>query len=255
MTARIIGVLVLGGTAAAKQLATTLSKLGFGVIYSIAGLVRQTVLDCEVRVGGFSHGHDAVHGASGMARFIEARGIRLLIDATHPYATQISANAARAAQHCNIRCWRVTRAGFSEHQKGVHQSHACMQSLIGAIQHLRRPLFATGKSQLQFVAQQPPQQHWIIRTAVTLESSQRYTIVPGIGPFCYADEVALMRAYRIDGLVAKDGGSPGVLAKFRAAHDLGLPVYILRRPQLAAVDLEFTTVHALITAIGAISDL
>ena len=78
-------ILLLGGTAEALRLAR---RLGPESIYSLAGLGRvPDDLPCEVRVGGFG-------GAEGLAAFIREQGIELLLDLTHPYAAQISANAA-----------------------------------------------------------------------------------------------------------------------------------------------------------------
>ena len=75
-------------------------------IYSLAGLGRVPQdLPCQVRVGGYG-------GAEGLARFISEAGIQLLVDATHPYAAQISANAARAAQLAAIPCWALRRPGW-----------------------------------------------------------------------------------------------------------------------------------------------
>jgi len=87
-------ILLLGGVTEALAIART---LGPQHIYSLAGVGRvPSDLRCQVRVGGYG-------GAEGLAQFIADEGVDLLLDATHPYAAQISANAARAAHHAPPR--------------------------------------------------------------------------------------------------------------------------------------------------------
>ena len=94
--------LLLGGTGDALQIAR---QLGRQHVYSLAGLGRvPDGLACEVRVGGFG-------GSEGLARFIESEGIALVIDATHPYAAQMSVNAAVACREASVPCWALRRAG------------------------------------------------------------------------------------------------------------------------------------------------
>jgi precorrin-6A/cobalt-precorrin-6A reductase len=96
-------ILLLGGTTEALRLARRLSP---AAVYSLAGLGRvPDDLPCQVRVGGFG-------GAEGLAQFIREQGIELLLDLTHPYAAQISANAARAAELSGVTCWALRRPGW-----------------------------------------------------------------------------------------------------------------------------------------------
>ena len=100
MSARL---LLLGGTTEALRLAR---RLGPETVYSLAGLGRvPDDLACRVRVGGFG-------GAEGLAAFIASEGIELLLDLTHPYAAQISHNAARAAEIADVPCWSLRRPGW-----------------------------------------------------------------------------------------------------------------------------------------------
>ena len=248
MTSTTAPVLILGGIAEARQLAATLTDRGVAVIYSIAGLVRKPQLDCEVRVGGYSY--DDIDGGTGLAEFIESKKIRLLIDATHPYAAQISKNAVNAAKQARIPCWRLLRDGFSSEQIGDHQRFGDMEDLIQQIAHLKRPLFTTGKSQLEYLPRRQAHQHWFIRSAVELTDGDGYTVVQNIGPFTYDIELELMQSKLIDGLICKDGGSAGVAEKFRAARQLSIPVYVLARPELVKADREFTRLEQLIAAVS-----
>src|SRR4051794_4480998 len=93
-------VLLLGGTGDALKIAR---ELGPSHVYSLAGLGKvPDDLCCAVRVGGFG-------GAQGMARYIESEGIGLVLDATHPYAARISANAVDACRTARVPCWALRR--------------------------------------------------------------------------------------------------------------------------------------------------
>ena len=88
-------VLMLGGTGDAAQLVAQASALpGIEVITSLAGRVRQPMTPAgRVRIGGFG-------GTEGLISYIREQHIDLLIDATHPFAAQMSHHAATAALAC-----------------------------------------------------------------------------------------------------------------------------------------------------------
>ncbi len=102
-----MNILILGGIAESNQLAQHLIDDEHSVIYSIVGLVRHPDLPCEIHVGGFSN--DNQDGVNGLAGYCQNQAISLLIDATHPFADEISANAVSAAAKVNIPCWRFSR--------------------------------------------------------------------------------------------------------------------------------------------------
>ncbi len=96
-------ILLLGGTGDALKMAR---RLGANDVYSLAGLGKIAEgLFCHVRVGGFG-------GADGLARYVEAERIELIVDATHPYAAQISANAALASALTGVECWALRRPAW-----------------------------------------------------------------------------------------------------------------------------------------------
>ncbi len=59
----------------------------------------------KTRVGSFG-------GEAGLIRFLQEQHIDLLIDGTHPFAAQISLNAARAANYCNIPWLHLVRPAW-----------------------------------------------------------------------------------------------------------------------------------------------
>lgn len=242
-----MSILLLGGIAEARALAEALVARRITVVYSIAGLVRRPQLDCEVRVGGFSD--DAHDGVEGMAWFVRRRNIGLIVDATHPYAARISHNAARAAERAGVACWRYDRPGWDEEIR-ASRLFGGWDDLMPMLRESRRPFFTLGRSALDGVHRRWPGQHWIVRTATTAAAVANTTIIQGIGPFDDDRERALMRVHGVDALITKNGGSRSGAAKLRAAADLGIPVYVQRRPALAPVERSFDRVDELLAALG-----
>lgn len=240
-------ILVLGGIAESRILAEALTARRFTVVYSIAGLVRRPRLACEVRVGGFSDGrHD---GIEGMVRFIHKRGIDRILDATHPYAARISSNAVQAAGRAGISCWRYQRPEWKEEIRNS-QLFDDWDDLIPMLRGSRRPFFTLGSSALDGIPRRLPDQHWILRAAVSAAPVENTTIVQGIGPFEYDHERAFMADQGVDALITKNSGSSAGVAKLHAARDLDIPVYVQRRPALAAAEQCFDHIDDLLNALG-----
>ncbi|MGK0500596.1 MAG: precorrin-6A/cobalt-precorrin-6A reductase, partial [Oceanicoccus sp.] len=100
-----MNLLILGGTADGRKLATSLHQQGVSVIYSVAGLVRMPDVDCQVVSGGFSQ-------FGGLISYIKQQSITAILDVTHPYAQIMSATAVDVAKACDIPCWRFHRAAW-----------------------------------------------------------------------------------------------------------------------------------------------
>lgn len=240
-------ILILGGVAEAKILATALSP-HHTVTYSIAGLVRTPSLPCRIRSGGF---HTADHdGAEGLAIYCQAEHIDLLLDATHPYAVEISAHAATAATATAIPCWRLQRPGWRRADYPNWHPYRDWADLARQLHAYHRPFFSIGAAALDWVAARPPHQCWVVRSARPFAPPAGVIPIHAIGPFAYADEHRLLRAHRIDALISKDSGCTRVIHKLAAARDLAIPAFIQTRPRLAAVAREFTHINALVAAVN-----
>ena len=236
--------LLLGGVADALAIART---LGPQHIYSLAGVGRvPTDLTCEVRVGGYG-------GAEGLARFIAEQGINLLLDATHPYAAQISRNATRAAQLSGIPCWALRRPAWQAGPDDDWREVSDWAGLIRALAPFHRPLFTLGREPLQHLAEIPAHQFWTLRalenTLRDLPDHPRCEVLGARGPFLLDDERALFMQRSIDVLISKNSGGSATEAKLEVARELKVPVVILKRPQLPEVDREFGSVEALLNAL------
>ncbi len=226
-------ILILGGTTEARQAAERLATvLELDVMLSLAGRtgnpVRQPV---PVRVGGFG-------GADGLARHLAEQRIDLLIDATHPYAARISANAAEAAQQAGVAILALRRPGW-EQREG--DSWMFADDVAGAVRTLgsrpRRVFLSIGRQEVGIFAA-APQHFYLVRSVDPVDPplavpDARYILARG--PFAEEAERALLAENRIDAVVSKDGGGAASYGKIAAARALGIEVIMIRRPELPQV--------------------
>ncbi|WP_426134756.1 cobalt-precorrin-6A reductase [Pseudomonas sp. PWP3-1b2] len=233
-------ILLLGGVTEALTIART---LGPEHVYSLAGVGRvPTDLTCQVRVGGYG-------GAEGLAHFVREENISLILDATHPYAAQISGNAAQAARLCEVPCWALRRPAWQPQVGDDWREVRDWAELIEALKPFKRPLLTLGREPLQHLDEIPPEQFWTLRALEVYPGNERCEVIGARGPFLIEDERALFERRRIDVLISKNSGSTATEPKLEVARERGVPVLVLKRPVLAAVDREFTSVAAVLQAI------
>ena len=234
-------ILLLGGVTEALAIART---LGPEHVYSLAGVGRvPTDLHCEVRVGGYG-------GAEGLAQYIQEQGIDLLVDATHPYAAQISQNADRAAQLSAIPCWALRRPAWQPQAGNDWREVADWAELVEALKPFQRPLFTLGREPLAHVHEIPESQFWTLRALDVYPGNARCEVIGARGPFVLDDERRLFADRNIDVLISKNSGSSATEPKLQVARERGIPVLVLKRPELPKVAREFYTPHALISALS-----
>ncbi len=233
-------ILILGGTTEARLLAERLAgRADLDVTLSLAGRTaspaRQGV---PVRSGGFG-------GAAGLADYLVNERIDALIDATHPYASVISANAAMAAHTTGVAFVALRRPPWTavagDRWTEVSDVGAAVRTLGQAP---RRAFLALGRNELApFVG--APQHHYLIRSVDPVDPPlpvPHVSYVTGRGPFSEADDRALMTAHRIEVVIAKNSGGAATYGKIAAARALGIGVIMLRRPP-APVTPAVETVH------------
>ncbi|MEB2543650.1 cobalt-precorrin-6A reductase [Burkholderia cenocepacia] len=237
MSARI---LLLGGTGDALKIARA---LGPHHVYSLAGLGKTPDdLRCDVRVGGFG-------GAAGLTAYLRDAGIGLVIDATHPYAAQISANAAAATRDAGVPLWAVRRAPWTPQPGDDWRMVDDWAGIEAALAPFRRPLFTLGREPLAHLDAIPPHQFWLVRCLDAHPGNARAQVVAARGPFTLDGERALFALAGIDVVVSKNSGGAATEAKLDVARERGLPVVMLRRPPLPDADRAFDSVRALIDAL------
>lgn len=238
MTARI---LLLGGVTEALAMAR---RLGPQHVYSLAGIGRVPQgLQCQVRVGGYG-------GVEGLTRYLREAGITLLIDATHPYAAQISRNAASAARNAGIPCWALRRPAWQAQAGDDWREVEDWAGLIEALKPFRRPLFTLGREPLQHLDEIPPEQFWTLRALEACRGNERCEVIGARGPFHIEDERALFQSRHIDVLISKNSGSVATEPKLEVARELGVPMLVLKRPTLPEVDQAFDSLADLATALA-----
>lgn len=236
-------ILLLGGTGDALRVARQLRPEHF---YSLAGVGTLPVgLDCQLRVGGFG-------GVEGQAAFIAEQGIDLVVDATHPYAAQISRHAAQAAALVGVPCWALRRAAWQPSATDNWLEYDDWASLVAALAPYRRPFFTLGREPLAHLDEIPDHQYWTIRCLQAQAPTARAEIMVDRGPFALDAERALFHRLQTDVLVSKNSGGGSTEPKLQVARELGLPVLMSRRPVLPPVDQQFNTVDSLIEALQAI---
>lgn len=234
-------ILLLGGITEALAIAR---RLGPEHVYSLAGIGRVPQdLACQVRVGGYG-------GAQGLANYLREAGIGLLIDATHPYAAQISRNAGEAARSVGIPCWALRRPAWQAQPGDDWREVAGWPALIDALAGFRRPLFTLGREPLLHLHEIPPHQFWTLRALEASPGNDRCEVIAARGPFHLDDERALFARRQVDVLVSKNSGSVATEPKLEVARELGVPVLVLKRPVLVEVDREFADTSSLLEALN-----
>jgi precorrin-6A/cobalt-precorrin-6A reductase len=221
-------VLILGGTGEGAALARRLAgDPRFEVVSSLAGATRRPApLAGRVSIGGFG-------GAEGLADFLRAERIDRLIDATHPFAARISANAAEAAAIAGVPLLRLARPPWralpGDRWIEVADAAAAAARLPGLA---RRAFLSLGRKELAAFAKL--EETWFLVRLIEAPASplplMHYELVLGRGPFAVAAEVALLRTHGVEALVTKNSGGDATYAKIVAARRLALPVLILSRP-------------------------
>jgi precorrin-6A/cobalt-precorrin-6A reductase len=227
-------VLVLGGTAEGRELATRLNAQGRPVISSLAGRICAPRLPPGVvRVGGFG-------GFDGLVNYLDAQHISAVVDATHPFAVRISANAATACARTGTPFLMLHRAPWipvdGDRWSSVPDLGSAAAWLTGVAPR-SAVLLTLGRQGIGAFAALP-HRFWL-RAVEPPDGAlpARCELILERGPFTVDDELALLRRLAVDLLVTKNSGGPMTVAKLTAARRLNLPVLMIERPPLPA-DVE-----------------
>ena len=179
-----------------------------------------------MRIGGFG-------GAQGLKAFLAAERITHVIDATHPFATRMSANAREACSAAAVPLMRFARPGWSSRAdaSGWHWAQGLDEARELAEGLGERPFVTTGRQTLPAFAGWADREV-LVRVVEPLSEAppQRWTVIRDRGPYVLEAELALLREYRVDVLLTKDSGGSYTSAKLDACAQLGIPLVVLRRP-------------------------
>ncbi len=222
--------LILGGTGDAVKLASqTVDIPGLETITSLAGRTNQpSAVASAVRVGGFG-------GETGLVEYLQAMNIDFVIDATHPFAAQISWNAAQAAKTVGIPLLMIVRPAWERISLDDWIEVESIQAAVAAIPATVERIFLTiGRQQLAPFATLTDR--WCLMRSIDPPSPDT-PLPPGKmlldrGPFSLAQERQLLTEYRIGAIVSKNSGGDATYAKIIAARELGIPVVMIQRPMM-----------------------
>ena len=221
-------ILILGGTTEARQLAGALAaRDGLAVTLSLAGRTASPrAQGVQTRVGGFG-------GAEGLARHMREEKIGLLIDATHPYADKMSANALRAAGQTGLPFLALRRAPWTKRPGDDWIEVGTITEAAKALgAKPARVFLAVGRKDIT-PFETAPQHAYLVRSVdpiVPPLAVPNAIYVTARGPFGEADERALLERHRIEIVVSKNSGGEATYGKIAAARALGIPVVMVRRP-------------------------
>lgn len=227
--------LILGGTGDAIELAARAAELAnVEVIASLAGRTHQPVVSSETtRIGGFG-------GVLGLVNYIKEQHIDVLVDATHPFAAQISFNAAAAAAAVSIPHLMWIRPAW----KPVVNNDSCVlqdtwievesnKAAAAVLPGIAQRIFLTiGRQELTVFADL--QDLWFLMRMIDPPIANM-PIPPGKlllerAPFSLDQERSLLQRYEIGAIVSKNSGGDATYAKIIAARELRIPVVMVKRP-------------------------
>ena len=238
--------LILGGTAEAAELAARLAGDDrLETVTSLAGLTRLPNVGAgRVRRGGFG-------GPDGLAAFLKDERYDALVDATHPFAAQIAAHAAEAAEKAGVPRVKLLRPPFERTPQDRFFPVSNMRAAAAALPEGARVFLAAGRREIaEFSARKDL---WclvrMIEPPAAGEVMPNGELILGRPPSDPATEIELLAQHRIGWIVSKDsGGQAG--AKIIAARRLGLPVLLVERPAppagptVATVDAAIAWIEA-----------
>lgn len=226
-------ILILGGTTEARELAGCIATdPRFDTTLSLAGrTLDPKPQPVPIRIGGFG-------GAAGLAGYLREETVDLLIDATHPFATQISANAVEASRIAGVEAFRLCRPAWEKRSEDRWTSvHSIADAVAALPEQPARVFLAIGRQEAGAFSARP-HHAYLIRSVDPVSPpldvpDARYTL--DCGPFDEAREEALLRQERIALIVAKNSGGSATYGKIAAARNLRIPVVMVERKQASGM--------------------
>jgi len=235
-------VLLLGGTTEARRLAEAIAgRTDVAATLSLAGRTqRPLVAGLPTRHGGFG-------GVAGLTAYLRDEAIEAVVDATHPFAAQMSQHAVAACRDAGVALARLERAPWTPGPADRWIRVADLAGAATALANCGEHVLLTVGSHSLAPFEGVTGKTWLVRSIDAPDpppAFARWTLVQSRGPFEVADEIELMRAHAIEVVVSKNSGAAATRAKIDAARALGLPVVMVERPAVAVPDAHFHTVDA-----------
>jgi precorrin-6A/cobalt-precorrin-6A reductase len=222
-------VLVLGGTMESRELAGRLAaRSNIDVVLSLAGRTREPIgYPVPLRIGGFG-------GVRGLIDYINERNIDLMIDATHPFAEQMSRHAALAASETNVPFFALSRPAWRKLEGDRWTEAGSIAEAVGKLGEKQRRVFvALGRQEVEALAD-APHHAYLVRSVDPIDPPLDLPDVRYIcqrGPFQLAAERKLLKGAKIEVVLAKNSGGDASYPKIAAARELGIEVVLVKRPR------------------------
>lgn len=220
--------LILGGIADASLLAAEIARAGIDAVYSYGGRTRAPAdQPLPTRIGGFG-------GVSGLADYVRREGITHVIDATHPFAAEMSRNAVEACSETGTPLIALERAPWTEASGDKWIEVGDVNAAVAALPEApARAFLAIGRQHIAPFAARP-QHAYTLRFVDPPEVPLPFSadMIVSRGPFRLDSELEMLRTRGIAWIVARNSGGDGARAKIDAARILGLPVIMISRPRL-----------------------
>ena len=218
------------------------SRADLDIVLSLAGRTADPAPQpVPVRSGGFG-------GAEGLARYLREEAIGLLIDATHPFAARISANAAEAAAQCDVTAFALRRPAWVPVEGDDWLSvHSVSQAIAALGAKPLRVFLATGRQEAHQANAAPQHYYWVrsVDPVEPLLTVPHVSYIHSRGPFRLADELDMLQKHQIEVVVTKNSGGEATYAKIEAARLLGIKVIMIERAEAAGLPVVETVEAAL----------
>lgn len=236
---------MLAGTTEARRLAQRFEHKNVQLLASLAGVTTSARhYACETRVGGFG-------GVGGLVDLIDEKHVVALVDATHPYAARISANAREAAAIRSLPYLALMRPEWPA--VGQWHVHASVDDAVTDLPRGAVALVTTGRESLPALRNRPDVR-FVLRSIEPLEAVPDHVLsLIARPPFTLASEVALMKRHGITHLLTKNSGGDS-RARIDAAVSLDLPIHVLARPSVSAANEVETVDSALLWLADVLGD-
>lgn len=221
-------ILILGGTSEASELAALLSpRRDLQVVSSLAGRLSQPTLPMGiVRIGGFG-------GIDGLIAYLAQENIAAVIDATHPYASQISHNAELACARLHLPLIAYERPPWKPEEGDCWLLVPDVEAAASLVnQRGSRVFLSIGRRELS--AFSDCNEAWFLVRAIDAPEEKlpaHSKLLLERGPFHFEAEIRMLRSQGINRIVSKNSGGTATYSKIVAARTLGIPVVMLRRPR------------------------
>jgi len=239
-------ILLLGGTSEARELANELASAGVDTLFSYAGRTATPIPQrLPMRVGGFG-------GIDGLVSCFREENITHVVDATHPFAVQISRNLQAATAQAGLPLVTLQRAQWVPSAQDNWREVESLEAAAAALPDVSSRVFlAIGRQTIGTFAGLTQHQYLLrfVDPPTTSVPLQNANIVVSRGPYRVADDLALLKHHGIQIIVAKNSGGVGGEAKLLAARELGLPVILVARPPTPQ-GIVLSTPQAVIEHIG-----